>query len=83
MPIKLAGSDTEVGPLLALTLMFVAVIAAAYILKYAWNETMPHLFGLKEITAMQAFWLSVLANILIRDNCSQMYNSCKKVCNCD
>jgi hypothetical protein len=38
----------------------------AYVTKFAWNETMPFIFNLKQITFMQGFWLNVLAGTLIK-----------------
>ena len=35
-------------------------------LAWAWNGTMPYLFGLKEIGILQAFELSLLSSLLIK-----------------
>ncbi|HEU04059.1 MAG TPA: hypothetical protein ENH95_02930 [Nitrosopumilus sp.] len=36
----------------------------SWILMIAWNTTLPHLFGINQISLVQSFWLFVLAHIL-------------------
>lgn len=45
--------------LLALLLIFV------FILQFAWNATMPHIFGLKQINFFQALLLLILVRMLL------------------
>lgn len=39
-------------------------------LAWAWNGTMPYLFGLKEIGLLQAFQLSLLSSFLVKSSLS-------------
>lgn len=47
--------------LLILALSFIEI----WILEYAWNESMPHTFGLPTINFPQAFFLYMVSSMLI------------------
>ncbi len=55
------------GTAIAVFVMVLAVsFLTAFVTKIAWNDTMPYLFNLKQITFMQGFWLNVLAGTLVK-----------------
>ena len=50
---------------------FIVAIVAMYlvmlvILRYAWNNVMPELFGIRQITLLQALFLTIVSSILIK-----------------
>ena len=51
--------------LLALGLAFLASVIIAYPVKWLWNWLLPEIFGLKEISALQAWGLVFLLNLMI------------------
>ena len=51
--------------LLALGLAFLASVIIAYPVKWLWNWLMPEIFGLKEVSALQAWGLVFLLNLMI------------------
>ena len=54
----------EVAKLLALVVTWILLLG--YPLMWLWNWLMPYLFGLPEITFIQAIGLNILTNILFR-----------------
>jgi hypothetical protein len=51
--------------LLAAGLAFLASVLIAYPVKWLWNWLLPEIFGLKEISALQAWGLVFLLNLMI------------------
>lgn len=51
--------------LLAAGLAFLASVIIAYPVKWLWNWLLPEIFGLKEISALQAWGLVFLLNLMI------------------
>lgn len=51
--------------LLLLFLIVLALLIAAAILQWLWNETMPDVFGLTVVTYWQALRLLLIAGIII------------------
>lgn len=56
----------EVAKLLALVVTWILLLG--YPLMWLWNWLMPYLFGLPEITFIQAIGLNILTSILFRPN---------------
>ena len=54
----------EVAKLLALVVTWILLLG--YPLMWLWNWLMPYLFGLPEITFIQAIGLNILTSILFR-----------------
>lgn len=48
----------------------ILIAIASFFGAMAWNHVMPEMFGMKEITYMQFFCLSFVANTLIRSQSS-------------
>jgi hypothetical protein len=46
----------------------VATLLLCFITKWAWNETMPYLFGLPTITYWKMVGVQFLANMLLRSS---------------
>lgn len=46
--------------------VFAIISVTGYVIQYAWNMTLPEIFGIKEITLYQAIGLYVLASILFK-----------------
>lgn len=51
--------------LAAIIISFLISFLFCFIVQWAWNATMPHIFHLPEITLYQAFALSVLQSIFV------------------
>ena len=51
--------------LLAAAVAFLASVLIAYPVKWLWNWLLPEIFGLKEISALQAWGLVFLLNLMI------------------
>lgn len=49
-------------------LIIITAVITAYPTMWAWNYVMPYLFGLKEISVLQAIALSFLASSLIKSS---------------
>lgn len=50
---------------------FVVAIVVMYlimllVLQYAWNNVMPELFGIRQITLLQALFLTIVSAILVK-----------------
>jgi len=56
----------EIAKLLALIVTFVLILG--YPMMWLWNWLMPELFGLPQITFLQAIGLNVLTSIIFRPN---------------
>ena len=56
----------EVAKLLALIVTFILILG--YPMMWLWNWLMPELFGLPQITFLQAIGLNVLTSIIFRPN---------------
>ena len=50
--------------LIGLTLLL--IVGWGFVVSFAWNETMPYIFGLPSISIWQGVMLSFLANALIK-----------------
>jgi len=49
---------------LALAVSFIASVLIAYPVKWLWNWLMPEIFGLAEVSALQAWGLVFLLNLM-------------------
>lgn len=56
-------TSTVVG---AILIRLITVVITSFFGAMAWNHVMPDMFGMKEITYMQFFCLSFVANMLIK-----------------
>lgn len=56
--------------LLVLVLLFLGALIGGFIIKLAWNATLPFIFGLPAIDYIHGFWLNILAWMLFRSNVS-------------
>lgn len=52
-------------------LMLVLIVLFIFIFQYAWNGSMPYIFGIKSITFVQALLVLIVARMLL-PSCSSM-----------
>ena len=60
---------------LSFVLLVVTVLILSFMLKYAWNKTIPHIFGIREISYVEAMLMGLIVNLLIKDDYVNMYNN--------
>lgn len=56
--------DIAPACLIALVIFVILVLIRMWFILVSWNAVMPDIFGLTEINAAQAFWLSILSSSL-------------------
>lgn len=50
----------------AFSVLIVSILITGYITQYAWNNSVSEIFGIKNITVVQAILLIVLFNVLLQ-----------------
>ena len=62
----MSNTLNEIAKLLALLVTFILILG--YPMMWLWNWLMPELFGLPQITFLQAVGLNILTSIIFRPN---------------
>ena len=60
------GENIAIGCAALILLFFATIFVGGFLVSLAWNETMPYIFELPQITWQQGVWLAVLGWFLIK-----------------
>jgi hypothetical protein len=66
--------ENIIGFLIDVIVILIAAILTAFPIKWLWNEVIPDIFNLPEITFIQALGLNLLCSILFRPYISNSKN---------